>query len=190
MSNELIHRDRMTRDPVARRLRRQSPPEPMLLRWLECLEASPTDLVLRAAFADWLDERGPTPVWLHHLPNWLRLAWVRTRRPTDVIPRSSPSSWSVAQEIDRDVSAFNARAGRWCSLDHWGTTILGGVVAFVNEPYAKDPDAQVMFDGLAGRVGAAHGYARGSAWGNGTMRVLLFPPLEMLRDPGRAVRGG
>src|SRR5947209_6266368 len=78
----------------------------------------------RLAFADWLDERGPTPVRLGHLPNWLRVSWLRRTRPFPKAVakaagfRRFTNIGSVAAEIDGALATV--LGGH--RLEHWGST--------------------------------------------------------------------
>jgi uncharacterized protein (TIGR02996 family) len=144
---------------------------PSLEGFLEALAANPGDDAAAHGLADWLDEAGPTPVQLHRLPNWLRLAWLRSV-PRDGFYRHTDGG-SVAMEI-------NHRLGTqaWGHLDHWGTTEIDGRPCLVTEPYREPAEVLAQCRLLASLAGGIPAYARRSAWGHGTVRGLLFPPPE------------
>jgi hypothetical protein len=142
------------------------------------LREHPGDDAVRAILADALDEAGPTPVDLHRIPEWLRLAWVRCRPPEVVPRRGSPAGWAVAMEIGVWLAERPTAFPRcW---DHWGCTTVAGLACLVSEPYCRPEDAPRMFEPLAAVIpGSTCAFAREGAWGNGTCRGLLFPPLSM-----------
>jgi uncharacterized protein (TIGR02996 family) len=164
-------------EAVLRRLHEGPKPISGLSGFLDALRRDPNDEVTRAVLADYLDERGPTPVDLGRLPNWLRLAWVRGRQGSDSEPRST-RGWVAAGEIE----AWLARPECYVRLDHWGRTVVDGVPAFVNEPYAGVGDAAAHLRPLADRLGCVLAYGRltyhgrGRAGDNGLARVLLPGP--------------
>jgi uncharacterized protein (TIGR02996 family) len=141
--------------------------------FLEDLHVNPADDGLAGIFADWLDERGPTPVRLHHLPNWLRLAWLRGVPSGEGRGRLT-AGWAVAMEMDRRFETTRYAA----ALDHWGSTTVAGRLCFVNEPYQYAADVLAQCRTLASLVGGVAAYARQSDWGHGTVRGLVFPPLK------------
>jgi uncharacterized protein (TIGR02996 family) len=154
---------------------------------LDILRA-PEDPAPRLVFADWLDERGPTPVRHYHLPNWLRLAWVRNR-PDGYGShyyrgyRATSAASSVVMEITDWLQAPRQNLGG--RLDHWGSTQVAGYLCFVNEPYSSEDVALAFLRPLADHLGCPRAFARRAAWAecgggkpvSGLCRVLLFPPL-------------
>jgi uncharacterized protein (TIGR02996 family) len=148
--------------------------------FLDALGRDPDDEATRAVLADYLDERGPTPVDPNRLPDWLRLAWLRDRpRPGERL--YSRTGWAVAGEIGLWLEQLPRRC--YVRLDHWGRTVLDGVPAFVNEPYADVGDAAAHLRPLADRLGCVLAYARLAYHGRGAAagvraalaRVLLLP---------------
>jgi hypothetical protein len=117
---------------------------------------------------------------LSRLPNWLRLAWLRGRQGSESRPRAySLTGWAVAGEIE----AWLSRPQCYVRLDHWGRTVVDGVPAFVNEPYADVGDAVAHLRPLADHLGCVLAYARLAYHGLGAAagvsaslaRVLLLP---------------
>ncbi len=108
----------------------------------------------------------PSPVRLHHVPNWFRLRLLR------------------AYGCDRgDTSGFAmlcfATTGCACSLptwiDHWGSCDHRGKTAFVTEPYSLAPADLQQIDAIAKRCGIAWHITSNSWWFPGsTIRVLLY----------------
>jgi uncharacterized protein (TIGR02996 family) len=117
-------------------------------------------------FADWLDEQPTEPVRPSHLPNWLRLAWLRNVRSPGLwgLDRRDTTGWAVAEEIQGLML-----------LDHWGSVRIGTLTAFVNEPYIERAVALADFQDLASLVGGVAAFRWRSEWGHGTESVLLFP---------------
>lgn len=144
----------------------------LLLAALRDIHEHPEDEARRLILADLLDEWGATPVQLHHLPNWLRLAWIRHApegaRRKGYWGRSRTDGCSVSQDIARWYADSS-----W--LDHWGSSTIAGLPCFVNEPYRDIEAGLFLFRDLARDVGGVDCYARVSAWGYGTRRFLLFP---------------
>jgi uncharacterized protein (TIGR02996 family) len=65
----------------ARRVKPVPAPDPMLDAFLATLTDPAAAATTRAVLADWFEEQGrPSAVRLHHLPNWLRLAWLHVRQ--------------------------------------------------------------------------------------------------------------
>jgi hypothetical protein len=147
-----------------------------------------------AALADWLNDLGPTPVGRpQEIPNWLRLGWLAARRRDGIAheawfrrrlrgadagpepPRLRGPYIQSGQEVWQDINRWlgDQRAG-W-SLDHEGSTVVGGLTGFASEPYATLKDAQAQAALLAGRAGCVGVGLRESHHGSGTVRVLLLP---------------
>jgi hypothetical protein len=117
----------------------------------------------------------PTPVRLHHVPNWLRLrilAAIRAGR----IPRApwnrycGTDGWSVLMHVQ---SCIGDRF-----LDHFGSTHYRGRPCFVNEPYlsSEDMDKNRRFAELLG----LHWVVSSNSWwfpGN-TTRIAFWEPDE------------
>jgi uncharacterized protein (TIGR02996 family) len=147
------------------------------------LRAHPDDEAVRMILADALDEAGATPVDPHRIPEWLRLAWVRCRPRDAQRFRGSPAGWAVALEVGAWLGQW---PGVWPRWDHWGTTTIAGLACLVSEPYCRLDEAPWMFEPLYHVIpGAAPAFARESAWGHGTYRGLLLPPLVMPRSRRR-----
>lgn len=138
---------------------------------LTTLMTDPDQEHLRLGLVAWLNLREPTPVKPEHLPNWLRLAWIRSRLRTERRDGVAQSGWAVAMEI----SDWLKHVGAW-PLDHWGSTEIDGSVCFVSELYCELDDGPELFRELAVRTGCVYAYSRQSYHGNGTVRALLFPP--------------
>lgn len=109
----------------------------------------------------------PSPVRLHHVPNWLRMQIIaKSGRP----PFTS-AGWAVLQHAIRVTDADAA-------FDHWGSTKWGEHLALCSEPYLSlsGVDAAKRF--------AAHYCLRldispNSYWFPGaTTRLVWFPCTE------------
>jgi uncharacterized protein (TIGR02996 family) len=143
------------------------------------------DPATRLAYADFLDEAGPTPVLYAHLPNWLRLAWVGNRPPGGRQRYGSRAGWAVSLEIEEWLHGIrHVFEGR---LDHWGSTRVAGLLCFVNEPYSRPEAALDFLRPLAGYLRCPLAFARRANLAEcdrgrpvgGLCRVLLFPPLPI-----------
>src|SRR5262245_14938647 len=143
------------------------------------LRAHPDDDVVRMILADALDEAGPTPVDLHRIPEWLRVAWLRCRPRDAVRHRGNVPGYLAAQEIH---AWLEMPGGPWIGTrwDHWGVTTVAGLSCLVSEPCCSLDDAPRIFEPLAQVIpGAAHAFARESHWDRGrACRGLLLPPLQ------------
>jgi uncharacterized protein (TIGR02996 family) len=143
---------------------------------------APEDPVPRLIFADWLDERGPTPVRHDHLPNWLRLAWARNRPGGARASYRTAAAWAVSIEIEDWLQGL--RPGWEGCLDHWGSTRVAGHLCLVNEPYSSEEAALAFLRPLADHLHCPLAFARRTAWAEhdsgvrvgGLCRVLIFPP--------------
>jgi uncharacterized protein (TIGR02996 family) len=157
--------------------------------FLEHIRQDFDDDGLRLIFADYLDEHlAPTPVTVGHLPNWLRVRFHRDR------PVYFIDTWatlhSSMQAVWDAIKEYLQRTGtdrRGTILDHAGSTVVGGHLAFVAEPYAGDEEALRCFRGLAEGLGCIDAFTRQS-WhsqqhpsAKGCVRILLFPPTAGLR---------
>ncbi len=140
--------------------------------FLAGLAKHPADDDLADLFSDWLDAQVPTPVKLHCLPRWVRLAWFRNRPKVPRGPgRRCTQWWAVVREINDWLAEHHLG-----SLDHWGQTLLAGRRCLVTEPYSTAEDVRRQCRALALLVGGIAAVARRSAYGHGTVRGLIFPP--------------
>jgi hypothetical protein len=121
-------------------------------------------------------------VCLNHVPNWLRLAWLRAR-PGQRHYRGGTAGWEVFTEVNEVLTA----AGH-PGLDHWGSTQVGGKLCFVTEPYQDVPTVAAEMQYLASIVGGTPTASRESDWGHGTVRGLLVPPDEAAPPSGAEAR--
>ncbi len=67
----------------------------------------------------------PSPVRIHHIPNWFRLALLKAYG----CDRGDTSAHSVLRHAE------HASGQWWHWLDHWGSTTYHGRPCFVSEPY-------------------------------------------------------
>jgi hypothetical protein len=119
-----------------------------------------------------------SPVRLHHVPRWLARAWccaVREGRAGGDGARWC-RGWAVADAIRAHL---DAQRGHSWGLDHWGSTRIDGLTAFVNEPYQSLDTVRVQMEHLADLVGGVAFATSLSHWGHGTVRGLLLPPPEL-----------
>lgn len=148
----------------------------LLAALIQALRERPDDVVTKKVLADALDEAGPTPVELHELPNWLRLAWRRCAAPGRYRRHLGASGYAVVSEIRELLS--EGRNGFF--LDHWGRTEIAGLLCFVTEPYCEAEEAPDLLAPLRQVVpGMAIAYCMQSHWGAGSHRAVAFPPLVM-----------
>lgn len=164
---------RQTQRPVTLR---SSPAEvlPFLQRIAEEFDRDDNRLV----FADYLDERGTTPVRSQWLTEWVRLAWLRNR-PAD-LDRSrlhSRCRWHVYLDLEGWLNDQGQP-----DLDHWGSTEIAGITCLVSEPYLDFEDGLQALRPLAQVVGGVDVACRASYHRPpSTIRVLLFPPLATIQ---------
>jgi hypothetical protein len=182
-----------------------------LAAFLRAIVERPNDLAPKLVLADWLEERWPaSPVALGHLPNWLRLAWLKGAAavnraaerawqqaapadpyglllpPEPYLPAETRSGSGVAGAIQTAIDHTRHLGGVYLpSLDHWGSTRLAGHLCFVNEPYARPAAAVLGLSVIADIAGGVVGCGHTSAWGHGTVRVLLFPPEALTGQTSR-----
>jgi len=148
------------------------------------------DVDLRV-FADWLDEDHPgTPVRWAHTPGWLCRAWwdLRTANPKlrDFGQQYQLIGPLVATEISSMLMAHHCP---W--LDHYGSTTIAGIPAFVSEPYcdilACLKECNLFRSCFKPEIVPA--FQNYSEWGCGTRRIILFhaaaalTPSSMERAP-------
>lgn len=112
------------------------------------------------------EERKPSPVRLHHVPDWFR------RRLLKVFGtwRGQTSASLVFYHFQNHVMAFP----NW--IDHWGSTRLpDGSVAFISEPYSRPEDVRDSVAALAHDLGCSWCITGNSEWFPGsTIRIELF----------------
>jgi hypothetical protein len=180
-----------------------------LLGLLDGLYVSPDDPACLAALADYLSELGPTPVRPGDVPDWLRLAWLASLRrdraeglrgvsrfsSSALYPflystsgaihgrtgRAVQSGWAVREDISGWLSERRP-PGSDLGLDYDGSTVVGGLTCWVNEPYPTCDDALAQARRQAAALTARNECVgvglRESYHGHGTFRVLLLPPAE------------
>jgi hypothetical protein len=145
---------------------------------VQALRQRPDDRELAAVLEDFWQEQGrPSPVRLHHLPNWLRLSWLRKVK---VAPRHYSrlvSGWAVGVEIDEYLSERMPHHG--VALDHWGSSTIGGVLCLVSEPYQDIETCRALFAPCAALLGCACAASTVAIWQRSCRRAILFPPMEL-----------
>jgi hypothetical protein len=153
--------------------------DPLLLAILADIAAHPEDAVPALALADYLLEMGPGEVRQGRCPEWLRRAWLRARKADARTRRDSWRNarigWGVLMDMEAWLAGQAERQGRYWQLDHHGSTLVGGLECFANEPYADLETARAQAQVLAAKAGCVGvGLAEGH-WARGTVRVLLLP---------------
>ena len=105
----------------------------------------------------------PSPVRLHHVPDWFRL----------VLLRHVGCRWGNTQGCAVLSHAQAALGLTW--MDHWGSTPFRDTVAFVSEPYQLSRNEVESIDDLAKLIGCHWHICPNSWWYPGsTLRVLMF----------------
>jgi uncharacterized protein (TIGR02996 family) len=145
--------------------------------FLRELADRPGDCGTLGAFADWLEEQGPTPVRKGHLPRWLRDLVRAKGLPSGAkaSPWPGPTAGAaaeVASWLGGQVGGLRRRAG----FDGWGSTVICSRLCLVNESAGPVEDAFAYLRPLAGHLSCPLAYCRQSWHGGGAGRVLLFPP--------------
>jgi uncharacterized protein (TIGR02996 family) len=139
---------------------------------------------LRLIFADYLDEHvPPTPVRGHHIPRWLRMGWARNR------PRGvrrwgrGTSSAALREELAEWLGRPLGRQPLLSGVSHDGSTVVGGYLCWVTEPFAGEEAALHYLRPLAGHLpgcvdafSRSTWHARDQTWPGRCVRILLFPP--------------
>jgi hypothetical protein len=139
---------------------------------LDEARAHPTDQAALEPLAEYLAKEGPGPVQIHQIPNWLRLAWLRTRPSGRRIFNGRTSGYAVLTDIDAWLGQV---PDEYWHLDHHGTTVVGGLPCFASEPYRDLPTAWRQAKALAGAVGCLGLGLPLGAWNPRTVRILLIP---------------
>jgi hypothetical protein len=138
---------------------------------------------LRRIFADFLAETfGPTRVRSHHVPDWLRRAWVRDR-PDNVLWCGHGTAGSVVRaEIQDWLGQSLGRQALLSGVSHDGSTVIGGFRCWVTEPLADEQGALRYLRPLARHLGCVDAFTRCTwrsryeTWPGGPVRIVLFPP--------------
>lgn len=108
------------------------------------------------------EEMKPSPVDLHHVPNWFRLALLKAYGCRD--------GWTNGQHV------LQHAIGRAEWLDHWGSTKDGEQLCFVSEPYHVDATALAHVEDVARRAGCECWLHPNSWWYPGrTIRIAFAP---------------
>ncbi len=107
----------------------------------------------------------PSPVRLHHVPNWLRLRMLRTYGCSHGIL----SGWAVLHHATGDNRGW---------LDHCGSTLLpNGQRAFVSEPYGFSEQTAADLNAFCRPMGLRWSVKANSEWFPGsTVRIVIYPP--------------
>lgn len=108
----------------------------------------------------------PSPVRLHHIPNWLRLRMIRAFG----CPGRDTAAWPVLWH------AVGERR-RW--LDHFGSTLSHGRQVFVSEPYGFSAESAADLEAFCRPMGVKWSVDSNSEWNPGsTVRVSIEEPEE------------
>lgn len=115
-------------------------------------------------------ERRPTPVRLHHVPQWFRLKLMRRFG----VPEGYGGPCSGTEALYHAQGRLPALAD---VLDHWGSTRLpDGQVAFVCEPYRTVEELRAAAVAVAAELRCGWSVSADSEWYPGqTVRVLFLP---------------
>lgn len=108
----------------------------------------------------------PSPVRSLHVPAWLRYACLR------VYGRSA--WWGTCGPAVVQRAAVACGDSYW--LDHFGSTIVGGIQCFVAEPYPQSVDSLRAAERFANSIGADMTVSADSWWYPGATIRLLFSP--------------
>lgn len=111
----------------------------------------------------------PSPVRTGHVPGWLGLALRRAYYPgySGVISNSAWYSLTYAQ----------ARLGTFSWLDHYGTSVIGGIRCFVGEPYGFSSECAKQLCRIQSDTGLTW-WVTANSWHypGYTVRVVINPP--------------
>jgi hypothetical protein len=111
----------------------------------------------------------------YHLPNWLRLAWLRGARRYGRPPHLGTRGRDVFCEVEGFLDHVAGREGRPALLTYWGSAVIGGRLCLVTGSPANLIDVVDYLTPLAEMVGARMGLVPSWAAGGG-IDVVLQPP--------------
>jgi len=146
---------------------------------VQALVDNPDDRGLALVLEDfWQDLGRASPVRRNHLPNWLRLAWLRKVR----VARSrygGTKNMHLVYEIDHFLRENGLRKIR-NPLDRWGSTVIAARLCFVTELRVPLTVCRSLFRPLGILFNSAWGASPVSHWNPGVCcRAVLFPPKVM-----------
>lgn len=117
----------------------------------------------------------PTPVRLHHVPQWLM------RRLKPMRPRFDGRYLHHSASVVLD-EVVTASGGRW--LDHWGSTTIGVQQRFVAEPYQVTAADVASLEKIAKATGLEWYLCPNSWWYPGaTIRIVIREPAKEPASP-------
>ncbi len=106
----------------------------------------------------------PSPVELHHVPDWFRRALLKAIGCC----HGDTSGWGVLNYARQKFS--------WTWLDHFGSTTLGDRICFVSEPYNVNPAELQQVKDLAEKIGCQWYLCANSWWYPGSTLRIVFDP--------------
>lgn len=118
-----------------------------------------------------------TPVTPGEIPSWMILAW-QLYRPEKYQLREGVIE-VVECEMEMQHVVGETKILAW---DHWGSTVIDGQNCFVSEPYCTKERATKAFSPLAKILRCKMTVSKDSDYGYGTIRVVLYPPIENCAD--------